>query len=714
MYCVLLISSNRLRCYRTHSINEGCMTRTYSLMLAILCVFGLITPGVGQPQAGSTSRKLIVTVKDWAEKPVANARVEIRTAYAQKEVVCQGVASGDGEYTVEVPLAIAGMPLKLRVDAVGFKRFERMESWGIRTRATIQLITDSQAIPPPPAARPESRKPLYVLETQTGDGLILKPVSVAWKPVSASGMVPANDLEVRYRLEYPKGTQSGRTDLHSQWTAWTKGAEGNAEYPDLTDAGKYRFDLQVRNAHSKTEIGLQSAEFSLAWENPELVKDDIGFDSLRIHPRAMGGERYALLVNDMQREYERWVARLENSLRTLGLSSSATEIAPRLAAKISEGQMNKILDEAALQGVGITSASLHDILAAKQVAPLIVREKAMDLVHVFRDAEGNKAATMSAITYYACNYYKRGSKKSTPVASSGAPNATEQPMAAATIVVPPAILPKDGNRQDAANAASATPPVPSKTPASPAVTDRLVKPATDASDARATPSILPKGEPMVLVEGGWFEMGARKGDLDERPVHRVLVSSFYMDRVEVSVAEYKKFCDATGRSMPVAPPEGWSPNQPICNVSWEDAESYSIWAGKRLPTEAEWEYAARGGSQGVPGLFSGSTLPDKVAWYYMNAGARVNPGGQKEPNVLGLYDMSGNVWEWCADWYNGEAYAQSPEKDPRGADTGTLRVLRGGSWSTEVPDLRVTRRMKSSPSAAFFDYGFRCVKDVTR
>jgi formylglycine-generating enzyme required for sulfatase activity len=218
---------------------------------------------------------------------------------------------------------------------------------------------------------------------------------------------------------------------------------------------------------------------------------------------------------------------------------------------------------------------------------------------------------------------------------------------------------------------------------------------------------------MVLVEGSSFSMGSTTGDPDEQPVHTVSLHSFYLDAKEVTVGAYRTFCTATGRTMPSPPPWGWVDTHPLVNVSWDDAAAYAQWKGKRLPTEAEWENAARGGtaSHGYP--YSGSDVADSVAWDSLTSGGMPHPGGGKRANELGLYDMSGNVWEWCNDWYDANYYSVSPATDPQGPSSGGgKRVCRGGSYKNPPSACRVSDRTSFWHDSGLEDLGFRCALDA--
>jgi formylglycine-generating enzyme required for sulfatase activity len=221
---------------------------------------------------------------------------------------------------------------------------------------------------------------------------------------------------------------------------------------------------------------------------------------------------------------------------------------------------------------------------------------------------------------------------------------------------------------------------------------------------------------MVLVEGGSFRMGDLLAGSDEIPVHAVIVENFLIGRYEVTQKQWR---DVMGNDARVNYFSGCD-SCPVERVSWFSVQEYldkiSRVSGKkfRLPTEAEWEYAARGGRYSKNFKFAGSNDPDEVAWRDGNSNVRTHPVGQKKPNELGLYDMSGNVWEWCSDWYDNKYYAVSPAENPQGPEQGTFRVMRGGSWFHDSSGLRVTERDRSNPSFRQGFVGFRVCCDVRK
>ncbi len=218
----------------------------------------------------------------------------------------------------------------------------------------------------------------------------------------------------------------------------------------------------------------------------------------------------------------------------------------------------------------------------------------------------------------------------------------------------------------------------------------------------------------VWIAPGSFQMGCSPGDTecggDEKPPHQVSITKgFWLGQTEVTVGAYKRFTGATGRHMPDAPTfnSSWAnDSMPILNVTWNDAHDYCTWAGGRVPSEAEWEYAARAGSTEAR---YGSL--DEVAWYSANSGSQTHPVGEKRVNGFGLFDMLGNVWEWVNDWCDQNYYQSSPSQDPTGPTSGTLRVLRGGSWVVYPRFVRVSFRTGFDP-AYRFDVGLRCAREV--
>jgi len=237
-------------------------------------------------------------------------------------------------------------------------------------------------------------------------------------------------------------------------------------------------------------------------------------------------------------------------------------------------------------------------------------------------------------------------------------------------------------------------------------------PPAAVSTAVGTVEVNPKdGLKYVWIPPGTFMMGCSPGDNEcydyEKPPHQVTITKgFWLGQTEATVAAYRKFAGSTGARMPAAPEfnAGWNnQDMPIVNVSWDDATGFCVWAGGRLPTESEWEYAARGGStEARYGPI------DEVAWYANNSGLKTHDVGQKRANAFGLYDMLGNVWEWVNDWHDQNYYQNSPSQDPPGPASGQYRVLRGGSW-VDVPRLvRVSFRGRMVPAFSYGTFGFRC------
>ena len=224
------------------------------------------------------------------------------------------------------------------------------------------------------------------------------------------------------------------------------------------------------------------------------------------------------------------------------------------------------------------------------------------------------------------------------------------------------------------------------------------------------------GMEFVLVQAGCFQMGDSFGEglPAERPVHEVCLDSFYLGKYEVTQGQWKKIMGGN-----LAHFKDCGENCPMESISWTDVQTFlaeinNLSSQKyRLPTEAEWEYAARDGGKVVK--WSGTSSENRLgdyAWYGDNSGDKAHPVGQKKPNAFGLYDMTGNVWEWTGDLYAETFYSKSPRENPRGAEEGTDRVLRGGCWLDRAKDIRSAQRFFFAPQTGFKSIGFRLVKPV--
>ncbi len=223
---------------------------------------------------------------------------------------------------------------------------------------------------------------------------------------------------------------------------------------------------------------------------------------------------------------------------------------------------------------------------------------------------------------------------------------------------------------------------------------------------------------LASIKGAWFLMGSVDGEDNERPIHRVWVDTFELGTCQVSNAEYALFVQSTGHPPPSCLDDSKfnDPNQPVVAVSWLDAMSYCEWLSRvtgrnfRLPTEAEWECAARAGAEGKRYPW-GDDEPQLQPHYNSRWIDGPEPGAQGSPNAYGLYDMCENVHEWCSDWYGAHYYSVSPPRNPRGPEAGSRRVSRGGSWRHQLKISRCAARSSIPPEFRYTDYGFRIACD---
>lgn len=251
---------------------------------------------------------------------------------------------------------------------------------------------------------------------------------------------------------------------------------------------------------------------------------------------------------------------------------------------------------------------------------------------------------------------------------------------------------------------------------------------------------LTRDRDMIYVPAGIFTMGCSDaiqeligGDCsgDDSP-GRVEMPSFYISNTEITFNQYDLYCEEVGKEKPSD--EGWGRgNRPVINVSWYDAIEYCNWLsikegfsprykingqniivdwgarGYRLPTEAEWEYAAQESQFEKQTIYSGGNRLDEVGWYNLNSNSRTHPVGSKKANKLGIHDMSGNVWEWCWDWYGEYRNKEQVSFHPKGAENGRMKIIRGGSWSNQAESSRIITRSSNNPNTRRNSIGFRIV-----
>lgn len=238
----------------------------------------------------------------------------------------------------------------------------------------------------------------------------------------------------------------------------------------------------------------------------------------------------------------------------------------------------------------------------------------------------------------------------------------------------------------------------------------------------------PQKVEMVYVEGGNFMMGSRKGKGNEQPEHQVFLDDFYISKYEITNAQYvdflndigwenaREYLDLRSRENRIKEKsrffsvEAGFEDYPVTNISWLGAQAYCEWIGGRLPTEAEWEYASKGGKYSKNYRYSGGNNYKDIGWSKRNTRRGIQPVGKKLPNELGLYDMSGNLWEWVYDVYDKDYYRKSPSHNPKGPSKDGYRVLRGGSYEVDSWYMRPSYRLRLNPETKTNVLGCRCAR----
>lgn len=224
------------------------------------------------------------------------------------------------------------------------------------------------------------------------------------------------------------------------------------------------------------------------------------------------------------------------------------------------------------------------------------------------------------------------------------------------------------------------------------------------------------GMELIYIPAGEFIMGSNDEDTDaaedEKPQHKVYLDAYWIDKTEVTNEMYNKCLDAGACTLPVLPSQEFfdAPNQPVQGLAWTQAVDYCEWVERRLPTEAEWEKAARG-TDGRLFPWGNELLNEPTANYDFLFNQFTDVGSfELGASPYGVMDMAGNVWEWTSDWYSEDYYANSPYKNPTGPESGNIKVIRGGAWNTVVRAIRVTNRHWAFPGRDDI-LGFRCAKD---
>ena len=311
----------------------------------------------------------------------------------------------------------------------------------------------------------------------------------------------------------------------------------------------------------------------------------------------------------------------------------------------------------------------------------------------------------------------------TPVAPAPAPpSVAPKPQPQDSEVKPPPPksppAPAEGSKEPGPAAIPGAPPKP---PAKATHPQNGSTPPKAATMPQPPAEIVGKdGAPMVLIPVGEFTMGSDKGDDDEQPIHKVFLDSFYIDKFEVTNGRFAKFVEA----IQSEPPWGFAdketpvvrPDQPVRWVNWMDAIGYCLWAGKRLPTEAEWEKAARGPDARLYPWGNDAPTPAHAVFGLKEGSDTVSAIGNRDKgkSPYGVHDLAGNLYEWTTDWYDEEFYSKNPAINPKGPLEGTAKVQRGGSYINGAYRLRSSFRTKGDPTEHDPNVGFRCAQDVPK
>ena len=303
-----------------------------------------------------------------------------------------------------------------------------------------------------------------------------------------------------------------------------------------------------------------------------------------------------------------------------------------------------------------------------------------------------------------------------PAPSAPPPTVPKQDADAKPPVKTPPPLP-EGNKEPGSSAT----PAPAKPPSKATHPPNGNTPQKAATMPQPPAEIVGKdGAPMVLIPAGEFTMGSDKGDDDEQPIHKVFLDSFYIDKFEVTNGRFAKFVEA----IQSEPPWGFAdketpvtrPDQPVRWVNWMDAIGYCLWAGKRLPTEAEWEKAARGPDARVYPWGNDAPTPAHAVFGLKEGSDTVSAIGNRDKgkSPYGAHDLAGNLYEWTTDWYDEEFYSKNPAINPKGPAEGAAKVQRGGSYINGAYRLRSSFRTKGDPTEHDPNVGFRCAQDVPK